>query len=141
MNKLLPVLVITLLFAMSFGAVGFTLMDHSNMQTCPISAMSGNDCASVTDKAIFALHHIEAFQQFTQATISYGIIVLSLLMLAGVFLIRKSLYTPQEDTLQDQLIHILKERANLPLVPPHILKWIALHNKRGMDSDVLVGGL
>jgi len=72
MNKPLLTLVIALLLAISFGSIGFTLMDHSNMETCLVSAMSGNDCSSVADKAIFALHHVEAFQQFTEATVSYG---------------------------------------------------------------------
>lgn len=138
-NKPLLVLVITLLLAISFGAVGFTLMDHSNMQTCPIGAMSGSDCSSVIDKAIFASHHIEAFQQFTQTTISYGVITLILILLAGVLITQKLRYTPPKD-ISNGLIHILKRSAEVPFLPPYILSWIALHNKRSTDPDALMSG-
>ena len=133
-------LVLILFLAISFGVVGFTLMDHSNMETCPISSMSGNICTLVSDNVIFAFHHIQAFQQLTQTSILYGVIALILILLAGVFITQKLLNT-YTAKVSSSFAYILKERTNLPFLPPYIFKWFALHNKRSIDSNIFVGGL
>ncbi len=110
------------------------------MGTCPISIMAGNDCSSAADQAIFAFHHIEAFGQFTQATLSSGIAALVLLLLASIVLLKHCPpKAPKGDIYNNPLLP--KRDSETSFIQHQILRWLALHNKRGSDSHVPVAGL
>ncbi len=137
-KKLTFFITIIILFVIGFGFFSTTLMDHSDMQTCPIGVMSGNSCSLMINGIISTIHHIEFSQDLIQMISPYEMVALILIIFAILFFVQKPPSTAQKDILIIP-IRVFKEKTKLLFILPNILRCMALQNKSGLDSSLFMG--
>ncbi len=123
--------ILILIFILSsFNVLGAAFIDHNENQACPFALVSNNDCEVVAGGATLVLHHVTGLKMLTeslQVSVA-GVVLVSLLVVA-------SLYAGRFFALRIGLNQAYRRQGDLEMlfvfISDPILKWLALHNKRG----------
>jgi len=132
MKKGVNTILISILILSSISFFGVVFIDHGVNEPCPFSAITSNNCETVVGGAASMLHHISAFQTFTEAFLTSGTGLLIMLLLVVVLLKLEGLFTLHTE--QDHKLVNIRERFSIS-IPNFLLRWIALHNKRNAHLD------
>jgi len=129
--KIVPILIITSLLAVGlFGIFGISMVNSSGQHSCPVSALSSNDCSPSNSPLIETFHHISTLQNFAQGPINtntFSSILILLLLALTVFL---TLFpkTPSLETSPQRGYY--KTDQSEYSQKKQFLRWLALRQKR-----------
>lgn len=117
-----------------FGLLGLSFIGHHGHHTCPIAAISGNDCPSVNNVLALAVHHLSGLQNLTRAIITGAgpsaffalmlvLFTLILMRLLGQISLPPLSYQPHR-------------KIEKPTFRPNwqFLYWLALRNKQNLQT-------
>lgn len=131
-SKILPIFIVSSLLAIGlFGVLGINMTYNNGQHSCPISALSSDDCPPSYNPLSEAFHHISALQNFAQglvntSTFSSMLLILLMFVLAifsGILAKRPSLEVSASQSYRniEEFDYSQKKR---------FLRWLALHHKR-----------
>lgn len=134
--RILPIFIISSLLTVGlFGIFGISMTNNNGQHTCPISALSSDDCSPSNSPIAEAFHHISGLQNLAQGAINTNtsFLALSILLILAFSLLGTLISkTPSLQTSPTQRYRDITE-SHFP-TKKQFLRWLALHQKRDPNA-------
>lgn len=143
-SGIIAVVVVASLVAVGlFGVFGISMANYNGRHSCPLSALSSDNCAPFANSGPLAeaFHHISGLQNFAQSAVSAGASFLALFVL---LIAASPLFGPvAQRTSPLQISSRGRCRRDDPELYPSkrwLLRWIALREKKYPHAPQRVHG-
>ncbi len=132
LTKPLTILIIPSLLAVGlFGIFGINMTNYNGQHSCPVSALSSDNCSSSDGPLAEIFHHVSVLQNFAQSVVGTNAPFLTLSVILIIVLWFFRLTAPKEP-LAKIFSHkrYYRDKAELRQPKQRLLRWLVLCEKR-----------